>query len=172
MNISTGGVTVRRMIAADGGWARELADASPQMPHWPEAVWAAAIDPQATPRRVALVAEGAQSDSAGSVLSQESQPGLRRYGFAVASLLPPQAELETIVVAPEFRGQGLGRLLYSALAVELRKLHVTEILLEVRASNHAALGLYRSLGFVESGRRKGYYADPVEDALLMRLPLD
>jgi ribosomal-protein-alanine N-acetyltransferase len=169
MNISTGGVTVRRMIAADGGWARELADASPQMPHWPEAVWAAAIGLDEN-LRVALVAEGAQSDSAGSVLSQESQPGLRRYGFAVASLLPPQAELETIVVAPEFRGQGLGRLLYSALAVELRKLHVTEILLEVRASNHAALGLYRSLGFVESGRRKGYYADPIEDAILMRLP--
>jgi ribosomal-protein-alanine N-acetyltransferase len=166
------GITVRRMTADDVGWARESADASLQTPHWPEAVWAAAVDFEATPRRVALVAESTQCASPGRVLSRESHPGLRRYGFVVASLLPPQAELEMILVAPDFRCKGLGRLLYSALATELKKVHVIEVMLEVRASNHAALCFYRSLGFIESGRRKGYYADPVEDALLMRLPLD
>src|SRR5580658_633244 len=172
MKTLPGGVTVRPMTAADAGWAQVLSDASPQTPHWPEAAWAAAIGLEGNIRRVALVAESPQGFSPGRVLSQESRPSLCRYGFVVASLLPPQAELETILVAPGFRCQGLGRLLYSSLAAELKKVHVTEVLLEVRASNHAALCLYRSLGFFESGRRKGYYVDPVEDALLMRVPLD
>jgi ribosomal-protein-alanine N-acetyltransferase len=46
-----------------------------------------------------------------------------------------------------------------------------EILLEVREGNEAALGLYGSLGFREEGRRKGYYGEPVEDAVLMRMKL-
>jgi ribosomal-protein-alanine N-acetyltransferase len=42
-------------------------------------------------------------------------------------------------------------------------------MLEVRASNHPAIGLYRRLGFAETGRRKRYYRDPMEDAVQMRL---
>jgi ribosomal-protein-alanine N-acetyltransferase len=57
------------------------------------------------------------------------------------------------------------------MAEELRAALVKEVVLEVRASNHPALALYRRLGFVESGRRKDYYQIPVEDALLMRLGL-
>jgi ribosomal-protein-alanine N-acetyltransferase len=49
---------------------------------------------------------------------------------------------------------------------------VREVLLEVRRSNVAAQGFYRSVGFVEEGRRPGYYADPIEDAVLMRLRLN
>ncbi len=57
----------------------------------------------------------------------------------------------------------------------LRLAGVTEVILEVRASNQPALGLYRRLGFVETGRRPGYYMDPpepAEDAVLMRLGLE
>jgi ribosomal-protein-alanine N-acetyltransferase len=93
-------------------------------------------------------------------------------GFLVASLLAPEAELETIAVASQFQRRGLGALLLRALVVELRKEQVREALLEVRASNRAALGFYRGQGFEESGRRVRYYVDPEEDAVLMRLKVE
>jgi ribosomal-protein-alanine N-acetyltransferase len=55
---------------------------------------------------------------------------------------------------------------------ELSAAGVSEVILEVRASNAAAVGFYRALGFAENGRRARYYADPEEDALLMRLGLE
>jgi len=92
-------------------------------------------------------------------------------GFAVASLVGQQTELETIAVAAEGQRQGVGAKLFAALRVELRGAGAQEIILEVRASNHPALGLYRALGFAAAGRRPRYYADPVEDAVLMELRL-
>ena len=79
------------------------------------------------------------------------------------------AELETIAVAPESQRQGLGKSLFQALAAELKAAGVGELQLEVRASNRPAQSFYRALGFVETGRRKAYYADPIEDAVLMGL---
>jgi len=43
--------------------------------------------------------------------------------------------------------------------------------LEVRSASMAAMSLYRSLGFVEQGRRSGYYTNPNDDAVMMELPL-
>jgi ribosomal-protein-alanine N-acetyltransferase len=77
--------------------------------------------------------------------------------------------LESIAVAGEFQRRGVARELFSGLIGVLGRSGVEEIMLEVRAGNGVALGLYRSVGFVEEGRRRGYYADPVEDAVLMRL---
>jgi ribosomal-protein-alanine N-acetyltransferase len=57
------------------------------------------------------------------------------------------------------------------MAAELSRADVREVLLEVRESNQAARAFYASLGFVDDGRRRGYYADPVEDAVLLRLRL-
>jgi ribosomal-protein-alanine N-acetyltransferase len=92
-------------------------------------------------------------------------------GFAVASLLEPQAELETIAVAVEAQRRGVGGQLFAALAEKLCAAQITELQLEARASNAPALGLYRALGFTETGRRPRYYADPVEDAILLALRL-
>jgi ribosomal-protein-alanine N-acetyltransferase len=92
-------------------------------------------------------------------------------GFLVASLMPPEAELELIAVDPGAQRRGFARRLFTELAEKLRAAQVAEVVLEVRASNLPALALYRKLGFVESGRRKDYYQIPVEDALLMRLGL-
>jgi len=85
--------------------------------------------------------------------------------------LPPQAELETIAVDAAYQRRDLGRRLFDALASELQAAGVHEVVLEVRASNHAALGFYRSLGFGKTGLRRGYYTDPVDDAVLMKLRL-
>ncbi|MGB7986785.1 MAG: ribosomal protein S18-alanine N-acetyltransferase, partial [Terracidiphilus sp.] len=92
-------------------------------------------------------------------------------GFTVASLLPPEAELELIAVDPSVQRRGLAHQLFVALTKKLRAASVEEMVLEVRASNLPALAFYRKLGFIETGRRKDYYQIPVEDALLMRLGL-
>ena len=65
----------------------------------------------------------------------------------------------------------MARGLFGALTALLVKRDVQTVFLEVRSSNEAALELYRALGFAESGRRKGYYADPPEDALVFRIQL-
>jgi ribosomal-protein-alanine N-acetyltransferase len=145
------------MTADDLAQVLALAESLPEAPHWPQSAYLSAIDRNSKPLRVALVAGGPQS---GSVLS-----------FAVASLLPPQAELETIAVAPASQRQGLGEFLFHALATELQAAGIREILLEVRSSNRPALAFYQLLGFSQTGIRPGYYADPIEDAVLMRLPL-
>ena len=109
---------------------------------------------RSSPKRIVVIAE----DSAtGAVV-----------GFAVAGLMAPEAELEAIAVSIEYQRQGVARRLFEAMADELRRSQVEEVLLEVRESNQAARALYMSLDFVEEGRRAGYYADPVEDAVLMR----
>jgi len=87
----------------------------------------------------------------------------------VASLLPAQAELESIAVAAGSQQRGLGRMLFEALAIDLRAAGILEIILEVRASNRPALAFYRSAGFGQTGLRRAYYVDPIEDAVLMRL---
>jgi ribosomal-protein-alanine N-acetyltransferase len=115
------------------------------------------VDENSAPRRVSLVAE---------------DPETGVVGFAVACLVGPQAELETIAVAAESQRRGVARRLLTAMAVELKQAQIREVTLEVRASNHPALALYRSLGFVETGRRPRYYVDPVEDAVLLSLELE
>lgn len=146
------GLRIRPMTAADVEGVRTLAAGLPHAPHWASFSWEILLDSVA-PRRVVLVAEAA----AGIIA-----------GFAIASLLPPEAELESIAVAQEFQRLGIARSLLQAVEAEIRAAGVTVLLLEVRPSNAPAQALYRALGFVETGRRPGYYADPAEDALLLR----
>jgi [ribosomal protein S18]-alanine N-acetyltransferase len=152
-------IEIRRMTAADLDHVLAISNHLPQAPHWPKSAWLNAtnsqFDPESTPRRIALVATGCQP---GSIL-----------GFAVASLLPPQAELETIAVAPESQRLGIGWRIFQAVASEVTASGANEVVLEVRASNQPALAFYQALGFVKTGLRPGYYADPIEDAVLMRL---
>jgi ribosomal-protein-alanine acetyltransferase len=80
-------------------------------------------------------------------------------------------DIQTVAVAPEHRGKGLGRLLVEALLSEARERLVSAVFLEVRADNDAARGLYASLGFQEIDRRTGYYQPDGVDALVMTLVL-
>lgn len=88
-------------------------------------------------------------------------------GYAVLWCVLDQGELANFAVAPGHRGAGLGALLCGRMLEVARERGVERLYLEVRASNEAAVGLYRSFGFVEVGRRKEYYDKPVEDAILM-----
>jgi ribosomal-protein-alanine N-acetyltransferase len=149
------GFRIRSMEERDVNRLAEIAAGLDQAPHWPRSAYALLSDKAGS--RITLVAEDAGS---GSVA-----------GFVVARLVLPEAELESIAVTGEFQRRGIARELFLALAGVLGRRGVAEIMLEVRVGNGAALGFYRSLGFVEEGRRRGYYADPVEDAVLMRLGL-
>jgi len=151
------GFVFRAMRAEDVNRVTEIADQLKQAPHWPRSAYAAAIDPLAEPGRVAFVAVEAAMDAIG--------------GFIIATILPPQSELEIVAVTPAVQRQGIARGLIAVLAARLRVGNVTEVTLEVRASNDPALALYQSLGFTETGRRPRYYVDPVEEAVLMRLSL-
>ncbi|MBR6028661.1 MAG: ribosomal protein S18-alanine N-acetyltransferase [Clostridia bacterium] len=88
-------------------------------------------------------------------------------GFAGAWIIIDESHITNIAVAEAARGQGIGRKLTEALLQYLSNLGAAYTTLEVRESNAAAIGLYRSLGFQAVGRRKRYYEDNGEDALIM-----
>lgn len=78
-----------------------------------------------------------------------------------------EAHITNVAVHPKWRGQGLGRVLMEEAEKIARQKKALRIMLEVRPSNYAALSLYQSLGYMETGRRKEYYSDNGEDAILM-----
>lgn len=94
-------------------------------------------------------------------------------GYAVLLPLPDEAELLTIGVAAAEQGKGLGRALLQDMFELARSRKLQRVLLEVRASNVAALALYRSVGFAEIGVRRGYYRNGnlSEDAIMMACDL-
>jgi len=111
--------------------------------------------------RLLVVAEAATpTESAG--ISAEIK------GFLVAHHVAPEWELENIVVAPSVRRMALGKHLLGVLFAAARDTHSRAVFLEVRESNAAARTFYQRTGFEQTGRRKSYYADPQEDAVLYR----
>lgn len=95
------------------------------------------------------------------------QPPILAYGGAW--LLVDTAHIGTIGTHPNWQGQGLGTWLLLHLIDEARAQGAIEVTLEVRVSNTPAQGMYSKLGFVKVGRRRRYYRDTGEDALLMTL---
>ena len=91
----------------------------------------------------------------------------RIVAYAGAWVSFEQAEVMHVAVEPKFRGQGLGTLLFGALIEAVKLRGATAITLEVRPSNTAAVKLYESFGLHSVGRRRGYYLDNGEDALIM-----
>ena len=90
-------------------------------------------------------------------------------GYAILMPLPEEAELLNIGVAAGRQRKGLGRAMLREMLETARKKNMRRVFLEVRTSNAAAIALYRSVGFVEIGVRRGYYQNDngSEDALVM-----
>ena len=88
-------------------------------------------------------------------------------GFIIYYSLFEDAEILDIAVSEKYRRRGVGRSLIEKTAVAVKELGAERLLLEVRASNEGARELYRSMGFRETGVRRGYYAKPREDAVIM-----
>lgn len=82
-----------------------------------------------------------------------------------------ESQLINIAIHPERRQQGLGEYLLTEMIEDCISKAKHYVWLEVRPSNAAARRLYRKMGFEEAGRRKRYYTDTNEDAIVMSLPL-
>jgi ribosomal-protein-alanine acetyltransferase len=148
------------MGAGDIGGVMEIAASLRDAPHWGEAAYRQAIDGDGSPVRIALIAEG------------ELAGAYALLGFVVASIVGPGAELESIAVAGQAQRRGVGIELMKALLGRLKEARVATVMLEVRASNSAALGFYGKHGFGETGRRPKYYTNPQEDAVLMKFDME
>lgn len=93
-------------------------------------------------------------------------------GYAGLFALAPDADVQTIAVSPHAQGKGVGRLLLEELIDQAIARDCSQLVLEVRSDNDAALSMYTRRGFERISIRRDYYA-PAVDALVMRLrPLE
>lgn len=161
--------TVRRAALADVDAVLALERRVADAPHWSRQDYAAIF--------------GADDGGAGGVLRRLFVVGPMDSltGFSVGSILGVHGaagapvlrwgELESVAVADTARRKGIGRALCVAVLDWCREEGAVRVELEVRAGSGGAQVLYRQLGFREAGRRRGYYSDPGDDAVLMCLPL-
>ena len=89
-------------------------------------------------------------------------------GYVGSQTVLGWTDMMNVAVHPDHRRKGVGEKLVLALEDALKAQESTCLTLEVRASNEPAKSLYEKLGFTEVGRRKNYYRNPKEDALIMR----
>jgi len=92
-------------------------------------------------------------------------------GFLIARQIVSDLEILNFAVRPDIRRRGIGKALLETVLVWGRSLESESALLEVRASNLAALQFYEQQGFRTTGRRPRYYTAPLEDALVLHLKL-
>lgn len=95
-------------------------------------------------------------------------------GYFLLMYALDEAHLLDVAVAAPYQGRGLGRFLLERVAARARAMGMTSVFLEVRPSNERALAVYRRHGYLDIGRRKGYYPAHEgrrEDAIVMRLGL-
>ena len=89
-------------------------------------------------------------------------------GYIGSQTVMDETDMMNVAVHPDFRRQGIAEMLITELVKNLKQKGSRCLSLEVRASNAPALALYGKLGFSEIGRRKNYYRNPREDALILR----
>jgi [ribosomal protein S18]-alanine N-acetyltransferase len=158
--MSAEGLRVRVAVVGDLAGVMALERSVAEAPHWVEGEYAVIIAGRdGLVRRCLLIAEAEG----------------RLLGFAVGKVIGAGvarvAELESVVVVEAARRRGAGGALCRGVVAWCRGEGAATVELEVRAGSGGAIALYEGLGFVAVGRRKGYYGDPVEDAVMMRLGL-
>lgn len=153
---------IRKATADDIRSMMDMAAECATAAHWSERQYKDLMSPAAQVDRLALVAES-------SPISDPAMPAEGLLGFLVARFQPPECELENIVVSHAARRKGIGRQLMDALKSAIYETNCESVFLEVRESNQAARAFYESVGFEANGRRKFYYSNPSEDAVLYRL---
>ena len=92
----------------------------------------------------------------------------RVAGYIGSQTCGDETDMMNVAVHPDFRRRGIAEALVNGLVKELKAMESHCLTLEVRASNAPAIALYEKLGFTEIGRRKNYYRNPKEDALILR----
>lgn len=153
-------VTIRIATPQDIPEIIRLERQCPTAAHWTEQQYASLLDaPEGIKPRLTLIAERTDSPELGKQI-------FPLFGFLVARQITSEWELENIVVGPESRGKGIGTRLLRELLTHAKQANGEGVFLEVRESNVVARALYEKLGFQQTGRRKSYYANPIEDAVL------
>lgn len=94
--------------------------------------------------------------------------GERVAGYIGSQTVMDETDMMNVAVHPDFRRRGIAEALVNGLVDALKTQGSHCLTLEVRASNAPAIALYEKLGFSEIGRRKNYYRNPREDALILR----
>lgn len=107
----------------------------------------------------------------GDAFVAEDDRGVIGYAAVLAPEGSGDADVLTIAVAEEARGEGTGAALLARMVGTAAERRARRVFLEVRADNPVAQGLYRSRGFRPVGRRKRYYQPDGVDAVVMRLDL-
>jgi [ribosomal protein S18]-alanine N-acetyltransferase len=95
----------------------------------------------------------------------------RLAGYIVARLAAGELHINNVAVRVEFRQRGIGTALLKKILEEGARLNATIAFLELRTGNSIAQALYEKCGFLPVGKRRGYYSNPVEDALTMSAQL-
>jgi len=156
------GLVVRSLKEGDLGAVVDLERRTPGAPHWSGKDYEDCLGgEQARLLRRAWIAERAGRVIGFAVVREVALDG------ALDGAL--ECELESIVVGAEEQRCGVGGALLSTIIDSLKSTGATILMLEVRASNEAALRLYQRAGMVKVGARSGYYSGPQEGAILMQM---
>ena len=99
-------------------------------------------------------------------------PGGEVVGYLNLYLIAQEGHLLNLAIHPAWRRQGLATAMLAHTIQYLRQRQALQLFLEVREKNQSAIRLYRKLGFEVVGKRKKYYAETNEDALVMQLVCD
>ncbi len=97
-----------------------------------------------------------------------AQEGEMVAGYIGSQTVMGETDMMNVAVHPDFRRRGIAETLVKRLVEDLKAMESHCLTLEVRASNAPAIALYEKLGFSQIGRRKNYYRNPREDALILR----
>lgn len=146
-------MTIRPAVASDLPAVRAVDTEAFGTEAWSADAWQAEWDGVPVLRHLAVVAEND-----------------RVVGYGIVATIADVADLHRVAVAADWRRRGLGAALVESLIAEARRHGCVRMLLEVEASNEAALALYGRLGFVEISRRHAYYGVG-RDALVLELGL-
>jgi [ribosomal protein S18]-alanine N-acetyltransferase len=159
-------VLIRPATISDVTAMIELDRASLTAAHWTEGQYTQLFETaENIPERLVVVV--APSDQIADQINTERQI----LGFLVARHVASEWELENIVIASHAQRKGLGSQLLQALLDHAKRAKADSIFLEVRESNAPARALYETTGFQQTGRRRSYYSNPSEDAILYRRDL-
>lgn len=152
-------ILIRPIEPEDVDCVKAIEMAWPLLSHWDIEVY----------RRVAEALETAR----GMVATERGDSGEGRIlGFLVYRAAGSEVEILNFAVDPSAARRRIGTRLLHYLQSTVMQAGVTTLFLEVRPSNSSARELYLKEKFTEVGRRKDYYSNPIEDAILMKRHLD
>lgn len=116
------------------------------------------------PWNEAMLEEELFNDTASFIVAEGEEGEV--LGYAGIHVILDEGYIDNVAVRPSCRRQGIADRLLGVL-IRFGEAHLSFLTLELRPSNTAAAALYQKNGFYESGRRRDYYNNPREDALLL-----